>query len=116
MIKQFFNCFLLFLIVFICTLNTQHVFGFQQSSAADSLRLEKYLSVLNGISPDLVDRIIEVSDKAILEFKIEKNPYNVCKINQATGSLFIKFGYLSLSEKYLTDALNYALLNSPMLK
>jgi signal transduction histidine kinase len=109
MIKQFFNCFLLFLIVFICTLNTQHVFGFQQSSAADSLRLEKYLSVLNGISPDLVDRIIEVSDKAILEFKIEKNPYNVCKINQATGSLFIKFGYLSLSEKYLTDALNYAI-------
>jgi signal transduction histidine kinase len=95
------------IMIFLFTLQSP-VFADGKTQTKDSLRLEKYLSKLKSINPQKVDSIIIVINQGVTEFKKENKTYNLCKINQAGGSLFSKFGYLNLSEIYYSEALELA--------
>ncbi|MBK0383276.1 tetratricopeptide repeat-containing sensor histidine kinase [Pedobacter sp. SD-b] len=101
--QKFFFFFLTIALFF--SLQTIFCFADPKTTDQDSVKLGKYLSILKKIDPKNVDSIIAISDKAILDFKHQNSEYDLCKINQGTGFILSKYGYLGLSEKYYTDAL-----------
>nr|WP_294896138.1 hypothetical protein [uncultured Pedobacter sp.] len=71
----------------------------------DSIKLEASLKVLKNINSNDVDSIISFTDGLVASYNRPSQLPLLMKVNQSTGFLLSKYGYLQLAEKYYVDAI-----------